>query len=203
MQLTDVSTMLTDYLLAAVTAALAFALLRRARGRAAVTVHAIGFAALAVSAAAGGTYHGFALELSAGTLDALWKVTTWSVGVFGFCIVAGAAVAYTRGPARFALVAAAGAVLVAYLAWMLTHDEFRFVIYDTAFAMLLLAALSLYAYRAGARGAGWLLAGIAVSAAAAGVQYLRIALHPSFNHNDLYHVVQTAAMYLFYRGALG
>jgi hypothetical protein len=203
MQLTEISTMLTDYLLAAVTAALAFALWRRARGRAAVAVHAIGFAALAVSAAAGGTFHGFALELSAGTLDALWQVTTWTVGVFSFCIVAGAALTYTRGPARLALVAAAGTVLIAYLAWMLTHDEFRFVIYDTAFAMVLLAALSLYAYRTGAPGAGWLLAGIAVSAAAAGVQYLRIALHPSFNHNDLYHVVQTAAMYLFYRGARG
>jgi len=203
MQLTEVSTMLTDYLLAAVTAALALALWRRARGRAAVAVHAIGFTALAVSAAAGGTYHGFALVLSPGTLYVLWKVTTWTVGVFSFCIATGAAVAYTRGPARLALVAAAGAVLIAYLAWMLAHDEFRFVIYDTAFAMLLLAALSLYAFRAGAPGAGWLLAGIAVSAAAAGVQYLRVALHPSFNHNDLYHVVQAAAMYLFYRGALG
>jgi hypothetical protein len=27
-----------------------------------------------------------------------------------------------------------------------------------------------------------------------------IALHPHFNHNDLYHVVQIAAMLLFYRG---
>jgi hypothetical protein len=86
---------------------------------------------------------------------------------------------------------------------MLTHDEFRFVIYYTAFAILLLAALSLHARRSGAAGARWSLAGIAVSAAAAGVPYLRIAPHPSFNHNDLYHVVQAAAMYLFYRGALG
>lgn len=203
MQLTEVSTMLTDYLLAAVTAALAFALWRSARGRPAVAVYAIGFAALALSAAAGGTYHGFALELSPGTLAALWKVTTWTVGLFGFCIVTGAAMAYTGGRARLALVATAGAVLAAYLAWMIVHDEFRFVIYDTALAMLLLFGLSLHAYRAGARGAGWLLAGIAVSAAAAGAQYARISLHPSFNHNDLYHVVQTVAMYLFYRGALG
>ena len=203
MQLTEVSTMLTDYLLAAVTAALGFALWRAAHGRSAVVISAIGFAALAVSAAAGGTYHGFALELSASTLDALWTTSTWTVGIFSFCIVTAAAMAYTRGPVRLALVATAAATLLVYLAWMSTHDDFRFVIYDTAFAMLLLLGLSLYGYRAGARGAGWLLAGIAVSAAAAGVQYAGVSLHANFNHNDLYHVVQTAAMYLFYRGALG
>jgi hypothetical protein len=113
MQLTEVSTMLTDYLLAAVTAALAVALWRRSRGRAAVAVHAIGFAALAVSASAGGTYHGFALELPAGTLAALRKVSTWAVGVFAFCIVTGAAMTCARGSARLALAVAAGAALVA------------------------------------------------------------------------------------------
>jgi hypothetical protein len=202
-QLTEVSTMLTDYLLAAVTAALGFSLWRAARGRAAVSISAIGFAALAVSAAAGGTYHGFALELSAGALDALWTTSTWTVGIFSFCIVTAAAITYTRGPARLALVATAAATLIAYIAWMSMHDDFRFVIYDTAFAMLLLLGLSLYGYRTGSRGAAWLLAGIAVSAAAAAVQHARISLHPSFNHNDLYHVVQTGAMCLFYRGALG
>ncbi len=203
MQLTEVSTMLTDYLLAGVTAALGFALFRAARGRTAVSIFAIGFAALAISAAAGGTYHGFALELSPGALDALWTTSTWTVGIFSFCIVTAAAIAYTRGPARLALLATAAATLLVYLAWMSTHDHFRFVIYDTAFAMLLLLGLSLYGYRGGARGAGWLLAGIAASAAAAAVQYAGFSLHTHFNHNDLYHVVQTGAMYLFYRGALG
>jgi hypothetical protein len=169
----------------------------------AVSIYALGFAALAVSAAAGGTYHGFALELSPSALDVLWTTTTWAVGLFAFCIVAGAAFAYTRGPARLALVTTAAAASVVYFAWMRAHDDFRYVIYDTAVAMLLLFGLSLYAYRAGARGAGWMLAGIAVSAAAGGAQYARLSLHPSFNHNDLYHVVQAAAMYLFYRGALG
>src|SRR5687767_6039820 len=118
--------MLTDYLLAAVTAALGFSLWRAARGRAAVSISAIGFAALAVSAAAGGTYHGFALELSAGALDALWTASTWTVGIFSFCIVTAAAITNTRGPARLALVATAAATLIAYIAWMSMHDDFRF-----------------------------------------------------------------------------
>ena len=28
----------------------------------------------------------------------------------------------------------------------------------------------------------------------------RLALHRHFNHNDLYHVIQIVALYLFYRG---
>jgi peptidoglycan/LPS O-acetylase OafA/YrhL len=46
----------------------------------------------------------------------------------------------------------------------------------------------------------WILAGVAVSALAAMVQYFGIAPHPHFNHNDLYHVVQITAMALFYGG---
>ena len=30
----------------------------------------------------------------------------------------------------------------------------------------------------------------------------RVSIHPQFDHNDLYHVIQTAAMYLLYRGGL-
>jgi hypothetical protein len=40
-----------------------------------------------------------------------------------------------------------------------------------------------------------------VSLAAAAAQASGLDLHPSFNHNDLYHVVQIAAMALFYCGA--
>ena len=46
-----------------------------------------------------------------------------------------------------------------------------------------------------------ILAGVAVSLIAAGIQAGRLALHPHFNHNDLYHVVQIAAMLLYYAGA--
>jgi hypothetical protein len=47
-----------------------------------------------------------------------------------------------------------------------------------------------------------MLAGVALSVAAALAQALGVALHRHFNHNDLYHVIQIAAMLLFYRGIL-
>ena len=37
--------------------------------------------------------------------------------------------------------------------------------------------------------------------AAAAAQASGFDLHRHFNHNDLYHVVQIAAMVIFYRGA--
>jgi uncharacterized protein DUF6962 len=39
-----------------------------------------------------------------------------------------------------------------------------------------------------------------VSVIGGAVQASGFDLHPHFNHNDLYHVIQIAAMVLFYRG---
>lgn len=49
--------------------------------------------------------------------------------------------------------------------------------------------------------ARWILAGVSISVLAAVIQQSGYALHPRFNHNDLYHVVQIAANFAFYRGA--
>jgi hypothetical protein len=34
------------------------------------------------------------------------------------------------------------------------------------------------------------------------VQQQRLALHQHFNHNDLYHLIQIAGLWLLYRGGL-
>jgi hypothetical protein len=78
---------------------------------------------------------------------------------------------------------------------MLRRDEFIFVVIDTGIAFAVVAALHLWKWN------GLLLGGVAVSVAAALVQASGFAPHPHFNHNDLYHVIQIAAMALLYRGA--
>jgi hypothetical protein len=45
-----------------------------------------------------------------------------------------------------------------------------------------------------------MVAGVAVSIAAAAVQASGLDLHQHFNHNDLYHLVQLGALLLYYRG---
>ncbi len=84
---------------------------------------------------------------------------------------------------------------------MATHDEFRYAIYDYApalFGVLLLQAYAAYRWRDGS--AGWFIAGVLVSFAAAGIQQSGMSLHRNFNHNDLYHCIQMGALTLFYKG---
>ena len=51
------------------------------------------------------------------------------------------------------------------------------------------------------RNTRWHAAGLAVSIAGLIIQQGHFSLHPSFNHNDLFHCVQIVALWCFFRGA--
>jgi hypothetical protein len=180
-------TVLTDYLLGGVSAYAAIALVRDSQTSR--RLWALAFAALAAAAFLGGTWHGFLQS------DLLWKATTLSAGVASFGMVTGSSYAAFRGTTRNALLTAALAKLVVYSAWMLGHDAFLYVVIDTGIAFLIVAAIHLWKWN------GPILAGVAVSIAGALVQASGFTLHEHFNHNDLYHVIQIAALVLLYRGA--
>src|SRR3954451_15855123 len=76
--------------------------------------------------------------------------------------------------------------LAAYVACIASHDDFLAVAVDSGSALLIVAAL--HAIRGGPAW-HWMISGVAVSVAAAGVQAMHLAPHPHFNHNDLYHVM--------------
>ncbi|HLF38979.1 MAG TPA: hypothetical protein VI545_04790 [Burkholderiales bacterium] len=194
-------TMITDFALGAVSAGLGWRLYRSAQEERARKCWGLAFGALAVSALLGGLHHGFAAVMTQATFAVSWKVTVFAIGVFSFGMMAGSVLDTTRGAVRAGLLAIAGAQLVAYAAWMLIRDAYSYVVLDTAIAMATL--LLLHGWSAVSRrdeASYWALAGIAVSALAAAVQYYHVALHEHFNHNDLYHVIQIAAMALFFRG---
>jgi hypothetical protein len=150
---------------------------------------AMAFAALAAGAFLGGTWHGFLQG------NLLWKATVLSVGAASFAMVAGSAIATVSGAARNLILLFAVVKLVVYSAWMLKQDEFIYVVIDTGIAFAAVAALHLWKFNP------WILAGVAVSVVAGLVQASGFDLHRHFNHNDLYHVIQIAAMLLLYRGA--
>jgi hypothetical protein len=114
--------------------------------------------------------------------------------VASFGMVAGSALATTRGVLLRLLLGFAALKLALYAAWMLRHDDFIWVVADTGIALFLVGALYLWRWNP------WMVAGVAVSITAGLLQASGLALHAHFNHNDLYHVVQTAAMLAFYRG---
>lgn len=183
-------TLATDYALGGVTGWLGWILYTKQESQAARRLWALAFAALALAAFLGGTWHGLARH------DLLWKATLLSAGVASFAMLSATAFATTAGVTRRTIFALAAVKLAVYSIWMLAHDDFVWVIADTGVALAAVALLQVLAFN------GWILAGVAVSLMAAAAQASGLALHRHFNHNDLYHVVQIAAMALFFRGAL-
>jgi hypothetical protein len=203
MKVHEPATLITDYLLGGLAAFLGARLLRSARGpdRTGTRLWAWALIATAVAAFAGGTWHGLAPEWGRGAGWLLWKVTVFSVGAASAAMLAGSAFATLRRPWRRFVLAIVMIKLAFYLAWMAFHDEFRYVIYDYAPALLAVLLLHGVALRRRQPGAAWIVGGVLVSFLAAAIQALGIEPHPRFNANDLYHVVQMGALAFFYRGA--
>jgi hypothetical protein len=180
--------LLTDYALAGFTAFLAFNLMKYPNAKGWTGA----FLCLALAALAGGTYHGFP-QFYPGLL---WGAVEIFAGLASFLMVAATAKATGYFPRT--IFGLAAVKLVFYLDWILEHDEFIGVVIDSGSALLFVAVLHAIKRDAAWR---WMAGGVAVSVVAALVQALELAPHPDFNHNDLYHVIQIAAMYLLYRGA--
>ena len=203
MNITEPVTMLTDYALAAMAAFLAVLLLRahRLNRQTSVWLWAGAFVATAVAAIIGGTSHGFTLLVSDPTKVALWKATVYSTGLVSFFMLSGAIVASITGQLRLWLLVASGLKFLVYAVWMATHSHFRYVIYDYApamFGVLILQAFAAYTW--GEESAKLIIAGVLVSFGGASIQQSGFSLHENFNNNDLYHINQMGAVYLFYKG---
>lgn len=199
--MTEVSTLITDYLLGGLTALLAVLLLRN-RERLPARLWGLAFLASALGAFAGGTWHGFQLLLSDRVLFWLWKVAVYSVGVFGLAAVSGSIVSAITSGRRAALLMATAAIAATYAVWMATHDDFIYVVYYNAAVMGFVLAVHAYTgLRRRDPASPWMIAGVLVSVVAALVQVSGLSLHRHFNNNDLFHVIQMAGVYLLFRGA--
>lgn len=204
MQITEPTTMITDYLLGLFTIVLALRLFKRNGGQAenSIRLWSAALTATAIAAFLGGTSHGFALHFSDFAKAAIWKTTVYSIGLASFFMLSGTLFATVANPLRKLLLGLILLKFLVYAGWMVSHDEFKYVIFDYAPAMLGVVLLQLYTYSKWKhKSAPWLIAGVVVSFAAAGVQMSGFTIHQHFNHNDLYHVIQMGAIYLLYRGA--
>ena len=89
---------------------------------------------------------------------------------------------------------------VCFFLWILTDTRFLVAISDYGSSMV--GAGVLAAFRLGGswkKSGHWILSTIAVSDLGAAVQDLKWAPHHHFNHNDVFHVIQLAANWLFFR----
>lgn len=184
MRILEPATVVTDYLLGAASLWFAARLWRMRRGAAWPLV----FVFTALGSIAGGTFHG----LGGGT--ALWKTTTIAIGLASFFLLVAVRVPVVVALAKF----------MVYATWMVVgHDQFVYVIVDYGISLLIVVAIEIVLwFRARAPQTRWIIASVGFSVVAAIVQQQQVDLHSRFNHNDLYHVVQLAALWLLYRGAV-
>jgi hypothetical protein len=203
-RITEAATMLTDFAIAGICAIFATELARAASSvSGARALWALSFGFTAIAALIGGVVHGFALHLGDAAKHRLWKATQYTMGLTALAILAAAVVAFVGRGAQPWLLGAAAAKFVAYVAGVARRDDYLVVVVDYGLSMLAVAGLAIAGWvRDGAAASPWLVGGVAVSAAAAVVQVKKVAPHPRFNHNDLYHAIQIVALYLFYRGGL-
>lgn len=205
MRITEPVTMATDFAMGALAAVLAVRLLRAgvAAGQVPVLLWSGAFTATALASFLGGGHHGFIQMMPAGAAHALWKATLLSMGLASACLLAAVASAGTTGALQRGVIAVAVLKLALYAWWVMSHDDFIYAIYDYGSALAGLVLVAWLSRTGGMTAAGpWLLAGVAVTVVASGIQAWRLAPHPHFNHNDLFHVVQMGALYLLYRGGL-
>lgn len=108
MPITEPTTMITDYVLAAACVYFAAALWSGARGsKAGVVTWTVAFMVTAVAALAGGTAHGFRVPLGT-RWDAVWSVTVWSIAASSVLLISAGVRSALRPDVRDAAARSAG-----------------------------------------------------------------------------------------------
>lgn len=161
------------------------------------------FIFLGLSAATGGTVHGFCPEKQSPEGHFLWQLTLQSVGLAAFSTwILGAGLFATGRTGRWLAFAAVPQIALYGTLVLLITQEFwiAFTIYVPA-ALLLLAGFCRGVWRDG----HWFLlvgtSGSVLSLVSSFLQFMKIGIDPVyFNHNALAHVVQAVALALICLG---
>ena len=203
MHLSEPTTLVSNWMLAAVAIALGARLHRTGAGeeRRAQRLWAAAFLAGAAGAVAGGIVHGFAASLSPVAHTVLWKIALVGCGLAGSLILAGTVLATLGGTWRGTFLAGAAGQLAVYLAIVSGSDDVGHAVWNGAVAILAVLALALATAFHDPRRLAWILLALGLSAAGLAVQRAGVAT-AILNHNDVCHVLQTAALWPFYRAGL-
>ncbi|MEO8631560.1 MAG: hypothetical protein ABI612_26220 [Betaproteobacteria bacterium] len=200
-------TLVTDLLLASFTLWLGWGLYQEARRLKdrAIALWLGAFCASGVSVVLNGLWHAFSEQQQEAdwVSSLLWSSATVLAVTSSLLFLLAIVRVYTGGRVR----AIIGGVAVAKFAllglWIALNNRFGLIIYDTVLTMLIILVLSTWgAWIRATPFAPWVLAGVMISMLATLFQQGRVAMHPRFDHNDLYHVTQMLAIYYLYRGGM-
>lgn len=196
-------TAFTDAILAAWVAFLAGSLFARAQGRRPVLLWAWAFVATVVSSLAGVAYHGWRVFFDPLVPMSIlsWKFVPIATGIAALCLGSAAAPAWLGPRARKIALAILVLEFVVCIAASLPRENNSFAIAGIDYLVVLIALAVGCALHWSQRSARFIAAGIAVSLVAIAVQMSKARIG-SFDHNDVFHVIQMGAMYLLYRGGV-
>jgi hypothetical protein len=159
--------------------------------------------AAGLAAAFGAAAHGLDPVTERYLRARFWRAALYVAGLISVATIASAAFFASRGVARTALLTFALIKLLVFVVRVTRKPEFRVVAIDYGAALGVLLLGACYALvRWQAPGTTWMIAGVLVSFVAGLVQAFRVSPNRWFNHNDLYHVIEIVALYLFYRGGV-
>jgi hypothetical protein len=204
MTIHDPDVALTDLALGILSAYLGWRLWGGAEGRGLQRAGAVLLGALASAALWGAIFHAFFPGGTATQMGSLaWKPVALSIVVAAATMLdLGLGLLLPRLPLRFrrsiVLMYATGFAAVV----LLGDDSFTQIVYFYVPTLLLLLLASLrQALRHRGGGWTWVLVGLLLSAGAATLQQAGVALHPVyFDHNAVYHLVQSIAIVFLYLG---
>ncbi len=153
-------------------------------------------AAAGLAAAAGAGYHALPPQVLPSLRAVFWKVVGIATGTGGALLLVGGILASSVSAWRWVWAAAAllKSVVLGVNTWR--RDDFRFIIYD--YGSSLAALLLLQRWRPGPASPA-IRRGVLLSFLAAAIQQKGPDLHPRFDRNALYHLVQMVALHFFYR----
>jgi len=194
-------TVFTNFLLAAFAGWIAWRL-RQPNGPRMISrrLWALGIALQGLGAFAGGIYHGFAPIMSSELAAGGWLVTRLALGLATMCLVSGMGFVVLAAETAKGLWIVMAVKFLVYAVWCVRQPEFLPALVDQILSAVLLIALLLYGREQMGRACDLIAGGLAAIFVGGLIQFLQLAPHPQFNHNDLYHAFALISLACFYLG---
>lgn len=157
----------------------------------------------AVAALLGGLFHGFGPEFPEIVRNLTWKTVMISTGLAATLLLLASFSLVVPHKTYLILRLISIVAIVVYVGVIWKKSDFDLVAFFFASILAFVLLMMIYVWwQTKNPGAAKVVAGLLVSLAGAVAWKSRLSVHPHFNHNDLYHVIQAIGLWLMFRGGL-
>ena len=201
--ITEADVALTDYLLFGQCLLLSWWVWRKAPSNQIAKLFALFFLGVSLASFFGGTTHGFFYGTKSSGTKILWSMTLGAIaGICWIMWLLAAAIAFTKARRWLFWLGMCHFITFLILIIAVTQNFWLVVVNYFPVIVLLLVALVWRWQRQRDPQLYWGIAALLISLLAAGIQRLKIGIHPYyFTHNSLYHLIQFVGFFLLAKTA--